>query len=239
MARHSHFHNIQLTKGKADAARAKVFSKYAKSITAAAKEGGQDASFNFKLRMAIEAAKAVNMPKDNIERAVARGAGGGEGANIEEVIYEGFGPGGVAVLIRCLTNNRNRTIGDIKNIVSKAGGSIGNQGSVIWMFEKKGVVVFSSPPTNRDSFELAMIDAGAEDIIFSDDGLLIVCEVKDLKKIVEAVEALGFKPDCAGIEFIAKKTTEVTDPAIQEQIKKFVETIEENDDVDAVFTNRK
>lgn len=245
MARHSHWHNIQLTKGKADAVRAKAFSKFAKNITAAAKEGGPDPAFNFKLRVAVDAAKAVNMPKDNIDRAIARGSGGGEGANIEEVIYEGFGPGGIAILIRCLTDNRNRTVGEVKSLVAKNGGSIGNQGSVMWMFEKKGVVEISSPPDpllfkegeSREIFELSMIDAGAEDISFFESGVQIICEVKDLKKIVEAIEVLKIKPDGVGIEFIAKTMTKVEDPEVQKQIEKFVGTIEENDDVDAVFTN--
>jgi YebC/PmpR family DNA-binding regulatory protein len=241
MARHSHWHNIQLTKGKADAVRAKAFSKFAKNITAAVKEGGTDASFNFKLRMAIDAAKAVNMPKDNIERAVSRGVGGGEGMALEEVVYEGFGPGGVAILIRCLTDNRNRTVGEVKNIVSKAGGSIGAPGSVMWMFEKKGVVGFTDPlvVSDRDSFELTMIDAGAEDIAFSEEGIQIICDQKDLKKIVEAAEALGLKPDGTSIEFVAKTTTKVEDTEVRKQIEEFVSRVEENDDVDAVFTNEK
>ncbi|HCU32015.1 TPA: YebC/PmpR family DNA-binding transcriptional regulator, partial [Candidatus Uhrbacteria bacterium] len=143
MSGHSHFHNIQTVKGKADAVRGKVFSKLAKNITIAAKDGGGDPSFNFKLRVAIDAAKAVNMPKDNIERAVNRGVGGGEDTVLEEVVYEGFGPGGVAILVQCLTDNRNRTAADIKTQVSKAGGNIGAPGSVMWMFEKKGVVGFA------------------------------------------------------------------------------------------------
>jgi len=241
MARHSHWHNIQLTKGKADAVKAKMFTKFAKNIVAAVKEAGPDPAFNFKLRVAIDAAKAVNMPKDNIERAIARATGGGEGTNIEEVIYEGFGPGGVAILIRCMTDNRNRTVGEVKSIVSKNGGSIGNQGSVMWMFEKKGVVGISDilKIPNRDSFELSMIEAGAEDISFSGDGVQIVCEVKDLKIAVEAAEKAGVKPGAAGIEFIAKNTTEVTDPVVQKQIEEFIEVVEENDDVDVVFTNEK
>ncbi|MFH1253001.1 MAG: YebC/PmpR family DNA-binding transcriptional regulator [Candidatus Uhrbacteria bacterium] len=239
MARHSHFHNIQGVKGKADAIRANTFSKVAKNITVSVKEGGTDPAFNFKLRLAIDSAKAVNMPKDNIERAIARGAGSSEGEIIDEVIYEGFGPGGIAILIRCMTDNHNRTVGEIKNIVSKNGGSIGNQGSVMWMFEKKTVIGFADPSVvkDRDTFELSMIDAGAEDISFSDEEIRIIGEVKDFKKIVEATEALGLKPDGAGIEFIAKTTTKIEDPVIQKQIEEFIEIVEANDDVDAVFTN--
>ncbi|KKU07927.1 MAG: transcriptional regulator, partial [Candidatus Uhrbacteria bacterium GW2011_GWE2_45_35] len=235
MSGHSHFHNIQTVKGKADAVRGKVFSKLAKNITIAAKDGGGDPSFNFKLRVAIDAAKAVNMPKDNIERAVNRGVGGGEDTVLEEVVYEGFGPGGVAILVQCLTDNRNRTAADIKTQVSKAGGNIGAPGSVMWMFEKKGVVGFADPSivSDRNSFELSMIDAGAEDISFFEDSIQIICDIKDLKKVVEAVEFLNLKPDAANLEFVAKTTTKVEDPEVQKQIKDFIEKIEENDDVDA------
>ncbi|KKT71442.1 MAG: transcriptional regulator, partial [Candidatus Uhrbacteria bacterium GW2011_GWF2_44_350] len=235
MSGHSHFHNIQTVKGKADAVRGKVFSKLAKNITIAAKDGGGDPSFNFKLRVAIDAAKAVNMPKDNIERAVNRGVGGGEDTVLEEVVYEGFGPGGVAILVQCLTDNRNRTAADIKTQVSKAGGNIGAPGSVMWMFEKKGVVGFADPSivSDRNSFELSMIDAGAEDISFFEDSIQIICDIKDLKKVVEAVEVLNLKPDAANLEFVAKTTTKVEDPEVQKQIKDFIEKIEENDDVDA------
>lgn len=239
MSGHSHSHNIQDVKGKADAIRANTFSKVAKGITVAAKDGGNDPTFNFKLRMAIDAAKAVNMPKDNIERAIVRGAGGGEDTNIDEVVYEGFAPGGVAILVQCLTDNRNRTVAEVKNIVSKAGGTIGAGGSVMWMFEKKGMVtlVDASLIKDRDAFEMAMIEAGAEDIISTDGGVQIICEVKDLKKILDAVEAAGLKSDAADIEYLAKTTMKVEDPDVERQIKELIEKLEDNDDVSAVFTN--
>jgi len=239
MARHSHFHNIQLTKGKADAQRAKTFTKFAKNIVVAAKDGGGDPSFNFKLRVAIDLAKSVNMPKENIERAIARGVGGGEGENIEEIIYEGFAPGGVAILVQCLTDNRNRTVAEVKNVVAKAGGTIGVGGSVMWMFEKKGVInlVDVSVIKDRDVFEMSMIEAGAEDIVLIDNGLQIICEVKDLKKVLDAVESFGLKSDAAGIEYLAKTTTKVEAQEVEKQIEDLIARLEENDDVDAVFTN--
>lgn len=241
MARHSHWHNIQLTKGKADAVRAKIFSKFAKNITAAAKEGGADSSFNFKLRMAIDAAKAVNMPKDIIEKAITRGVGGGEGEIIDEVIYEGFAPGGVAILVQCLTDNRNRTVAEVKNVVSKAGGAIGVGGSVMWMFEKKGVVNLADASVikDRDVFEMSVIEAGAEDIVSIDGGLQIICEVKDLKKVLDAVESFGLKSDIADIEYLAKTTMKVNDPEVEKQIEELIEKLEDSDDVSAVFTNEK
>lgn len=238
MARHSHWHNIQLKKGKADAKRAGVFSKLVKNITVAAREGG-DPTFNFKLRMAVEAAKAVSVPKDNIDRAILRGTGGGEGGAIEEMIYEGFAPGGVAMLVVCLSDNRNRAVSEVKLAATKAGGSIGASGSVMWMFDKKGIVTVADPSAirDRDAFDLAVIDAGAEDILTEGGVVQAVCEVKDLQKVSAAVEAAGVKPDGASIEYVAKQTIGVGDPSVKEQLDACVEALEDLDDVDAVYTN--
>jgi len=238
MARHSHWHNIQLKKGKADARKAGAFAKLAKNITVAAKDGGGDPAFNFKLRMAVEAAKAVSLPKENIERAIQRGTGGGEGGTIEEVVYEGFLPGGVAMLVVCLTDNRNRSVAEVKTAASKNGGTIGAVGSVMWMFEKKGIIVIAdaSQIKDRDAFDLAVIDAGAEDIRSVGDGVEAICSVKDLQKVLEAIEKHGIKPDGSSIEFVAKTTADV-DPAHREAIDTCIEAIEDLDDVDAVYTN--
>ncbi len=235
MARHSHWHNIQLSKGKADAKRAGVFAKLSKAITVAAREGGGDATFNFKLRMAVDSAKAVSMPKDNIDRAIAR-AVGGEAAALQETVYEGFAPGGVAVVIRCLTDNPTRTVSEIKTIASKNGGTIGAPGSVMWMFERKGVVHVSdlSSVQDRDALELALIDSGASDIQPEGEGLRIIGEPTELKKLIEAVEAQGLKADASGFEYVAKTTATAADEAA---VTEFIDAIEENDDVDAVFTN--
>jgi YebC/PmpR family DNA-binding regulatory protein len=227
MARHSHWHNIQLKKGKADAKKANVFSKLAKNITVAAREGGGDPAFNFKLRMAVDAAKAVSMPRDNIDRAIARGAGGGKGGAIEEVVYEGFGPGGVAVLVVCLTDNRNRTVSEVKLAAAKHGGSISAGGSVMWMFEKKGVV------RTKSADEMALIEAGAEDIVPMDGMFEVICSVQDLQKVVAA----ALEVENTAIEYIAKNTVEVADPAVKIELDSFVETLEDLDDVDAVYTN--
>lgn len=238
MSGHSHWHNIQLKKGKSDAKRAGVFSKLVKNITVAAREGA-DPAFNFKLRMAVEAAKAVSVPKDNIDRAILRGSGGSEGGAIEEVVYEGFAPGGVAMLVVCLTDNRNRSVAEVKTATSKNGGSIGVAGSVMWMFEKKGIVTIADPSAikDRDAFDLAVIEAGAEDIV-ADDGIVqVMCEVKNLQAVSAAVEAVGMKPDGASIEYVAKTTTVVEDKAIKEQLDAFIEVMEDLDDVDAVYTN--
>ncbi len=239
MARHSHWHNIQLKKGKTDARRAGAFSKLAKNIVVAAREGGGDVSFNFKLRMAVDAAKAVSMPRDNIERAIARGTGDGEGGTIEEVVYEGFAPGGVAIVVVCLTDNRNRSVADVKTAASKNGGSIGASGSVMWMFDKKGVVsvMDASVIKDRDGFDLAMIDAGADDVQDMEGGLRVLCSIPSFQSVVAAVNTQGITPDAAAIEYIAKTTTEVTDDAVADELGKFLEIIDDLDDVDAVFTN--
>ncbi len=241
MSGHSHWHNIQLKKGKSDAKRAGIFSKLVKNITVAAREGG-DPTFNFKLRMAVDAAKAVSVPKDNIDRAIQRGTGEGDGGAIEEVIYEGFAPGGVAVLVVCLTDNRNRTVSEVKLAASKAGGTIGASGSVMWMFEKKGVVTIEDALAlkDRDAFDLAVIDAGAEDISIQDGVMQVVCEVRDLQKTLDAAKAAGnFPTDFSpvSIEYIAKQTVAVTDPAVKQRLDAFVEAMEDLDDVDAVYTN--
>ena len=238
MSGHSKWHNIQKKKGVVDAKRAGVFTKLAKAITVAARDGGGDASFNFQLRMAIEAAKAANMPKDNIKRAVKRGTGEGAEGKIEEIIYEGFAPGGSAILIKCLSDNRNRTVAEVKHIVNKSGGNLGNQGSVMWMFERKGVVTLLDPSViqDRDAFELAVIDAGVEDIREEDGVLQVVSEVSDLQSVTAAVEALSLKPDGAGIEYLAKEHVPVEEAA-QESLEKLLEALDENDDVDTVFIN--
>lgn len=239
MARHSHWHNIQLKKGKADAKRAGVFSKLAKNITMAAKEGGGDASFNFKLRMAVDAAKAVNMPSDNIQRAIDRGTGAGEGAALEEVVYEGFGPGGVALMVVCVTDNRNRTVAEVKTLASKNGGNVGAAGSVAWMFERKGMVTVgdASSVKDRDAFELAMIDAGASDIQRDGDSVLVLCDPKDLAAVAKAVEAQGLKADDVRIGYVAKTSVAVEDTETKMQLDKFLEILDDHDDVEAVYTN--
>jgi YebC/PmpR family DNA-binding regulatory protein len=239
MARHSHWHNIQLKKGKADAKKGQVFSKLSKGITVAAKEGGGDVGFNFKLRVAVESARAANMTRDAIEKAIARGTGEGGAAEIVEVVYEGFGPGGVAMIIKCLTDNRARTVADVKHAASKNNGTIGAIGSVMWMFEKKGVVMIFDRESikDREAFELAAIEAGATDIRDDGEAVMVICEISDLQNVMEAVEKTGAKVETAAIEYVPKETIKVEDAAAKEQLDALIEAFEENDDVDTVFTN--
>ncbi|MBI2473216.1 YebC/PmpR family DNA-binding transcriptional regulator [Candidatus Uhrbacteria bacterium] len=239
MARHSHWHNIQLTKGKADAKRAQSFAKLAKSLTAAAKEGGSDPAFNVSLRMAMDAARAANMPKDNIDRAIACATGeGAEGVSIEEILYEGFGPGGSALLIQCLTDNRNRSVTEVRTIMNKNGGTMASPGSVKWLFEKKGVVIiqdiFLIP--DREAFELALIEAGAEDFIQVNFGLEIRTPLTDFKSVLDTLETFGIYPGVAAIEHLAKDPVELA-KGDRELLHRLVDKLEELDDVETVFTN--
>jgi YebC/PmpR family DNA-binding regulatory protein len=238
MSGHSKWHNIQKKKGAADARRGSLFTKLSKAVTVAVREGGGDPSFNFSLRIAIDAAKAANVPKDNIEKAIKRGTGEIESGQIDEVVYEGFGPAGVAVLIKCLTDNRNRTVAEVKTIVNKREGTFANPGSVSWMFDRKGVVALTDVDqiTDRDAFELAVIDAGAEDIIESDGVMQVVSEISDLQSVLKAVEALGMNVEGAGIEYLAKDPVDLSEQD-SEKLEKFIDALDENDDVDTVYTN--
>ena len=206
MSGHSKWHNIQKKKGLIDAKRGQVFTKLAKSITIAAKDGGgADMNFNFQLRVAVDAAKSANMPKDNIERAIKRGTGeGSDGGVIEEIIYEGYGPGGSALLIQCLTDNRNRSNAEVRTVMKKNGGNPGEQGSVMWMFDQKGVIVINA--TIDDALELALIDAGAEDIKQIDEVVEVVTEVRELKNVLDVIKGLELNIEGAGLEYLAKET---------------------------------
>lgn len=236
MSGHSKWHNIQGRKGKQDAIRSSQFTKMAKLIAVAARTGG-DPSMNFSLRIAIEKAKEVGMPKDNIERAIKRGTGELEGAQIEEVIYEGYGPGGVAVLVKCLTDNKNRTVSDIKHIFSLHGGSMAGAGSVMWMFQQMGVIVLEKEKieTKRDDFDLKTIEAGAEDIT-EDGNLEIKTKVENFQKVLAAVKEMGLEPAESGLQWVAKDRVDVSDE-VGEKLGKLFEEFEENDDVEDYFTN--
>ncbi len=236
MARHSHWHNIQLVKGKADAHRAVQFGKLARGIMVAAKEGGGDPAMNVRLRVAIEAARSLSMPKDNIERAIARGAGGGAEAQLEEVVYEGFAPGHIATVVVALTDNRARTAANMKMIFSKAGGSVGASGSVAWMFECLGVVRVSveSIP-DREAFELAVIDAGASDIRDEEDAV-ILAPVPAFTNVLKVVEGAHGKIISSGIEYVAKNG-ETLDVQKEAALEEFLGVLEDDDDVQNVFTN--
>lgn len=241
MSGHSKWHNIQAKKGKADKARSNIFTKLARMVSVAAQQGGGDVNMNFSLRLAVDKAKAANMPKDNIERAIKRGTGelAGEMA-LQEVMYEGFGPNGVAFLVECVTDNLNRTVSEVKNAFSKNGGSMGGQGSVKWQFAEKGVVRFVADKKKEikdwDSVQLELMDSGVEDIKEDENGVELFSTRENFQKMVGAVQKLGIEPDESGLEWIAKETIKL-DEGDSERVAKFYEAIDELDDVRAVYTN--
>jgi len=242
MSGHSKWSKIQHKKGKVDKARSSMFTKLLRAITVVAQQGGGDVNMNFSLRLAVDRAKAGNVPKDNIERAIKRGTGEDkEGVVFEELVYEGFGPDGVAILVEVLTDNKNRTVSDIKHLFSKHGGSLGSPGSVQWQFEQLGTVTFKKDILQEkgldfDDFSLEMVDAGAQDIKEHDEFVEIITAKEDLKKVLDAVIGEGIEPEDSGLEWVAKETIEV-DVATQEKIEKLSDAFDENEDIKEIYTN--
>ena len=239
MSGHSKWANIKQRKGVQDAKRAVVFTKYAKIITVAAREGGGDPETNFRLKLAIDKAKGVNMPSDNIKRAVERGAGGGKsGEQIEEVVYEAYGPEGSAALITVLTDNKNRSLGDLKGVFSKLGGSLGGMGTVNWMFEKKGVIeVGSNGISNLDELTLESIDAGAEEVESEGETIYFYCQVGDLKRLKDFFDGKSLQVQAANMVSIPKNTVKIEGEEQKEKVVRWVEALEDLDDVDKVEIN--
>jgi len=235
MAGHSQFKNIMHRKGKQDKVRSKVFGKLAREITVAAKLGLPDPAFNPRLRLAILAARAENMPKDNIERAIKK-ASGSEQENYEEIRYEGYAPGGVAVIVETLTDNTNRTAGDVRSIFTKAGGNLATTGAVSFMFDHVGVVEYDADKASADAMLEAAIEAGAEDVISDESGHQIVTQLETLNEVTKALEAKFGEPRKSGMVWKPQNTVSVDDEA-GEKIVKLVEALEESDDVQNVYAN--
>ena len=237
MAGHSKWKNIQNRKGAQDAKRGKVFQKMSKEIFVAAKAGGPDAESNASLRLAIEKAKGVNVPNDVIKRAVDKATGAGADENYEEVIYEGYGPGGVAVLVYCLTENRNRTAPNVRVDFSKNGGNLGESGSVGYMFERKGrLFIERTDSTDEDAVMMAALEAGADDIESTEDGFEIVTQPTDFLTVKDALEAEGIELISADIEMIPSVYTVLTEDA-EEQFEKMLEVLENDEDVQDIYHN--
>ena len=235
MAGHSKWANIKHRKERQDAKRGKIFTRLIKEITVAARMGGGDPNMNPRLRLAVDKAQDSNLPKENIERAIKRGSGGLEGANYEEIRYEGYGIGGAAVMVDCMTDNRTRTVADVRHAFTKHGGNLGTDGSVAFLFRHCGQMVFA-PGTDEDKLMEAAIDAGAEDVVANDDGSIeVVTAPNDFSRVREALQKAGFKPELA--EVTMKPTTENTlagDDAARMQ--KLLDAIESLDDVQEVYT---
>jgi len=235
MAGHSQFKNIMHKKGRADKARSKLFSKLAREITVSAKLGMPDPDFNPRLRAAILAAKAENMPKDNIERAVKKSQGG-DTETYDEIRYEGYAPGGVAVIVEALTDNNNRTAGEVRAIFTKAGGNLATTGAVSFMFDHLGVVEYDAKVATADQMLEAAIDAGAEDVVSDENGHQIVTKTDTLHEVAKALEAKFGEPRKSGMMWKPQNTVAVDDEA-GEKIIKLMDALDDNDDVQNVYAN--
>ncbi len=230
MSGHSHFHNIKLKKGAEDAKKSKLFSKLSKEISITAREGGPDIAFNPKLRSIVDKARGLNMPNDSIEKAIKRGSGEIEGATLEEFLIEAYGPDNIAVLIEGITDNKNRSINEIKLLVSQKGGKIVNEGAIKWMFERRGVIGITDIQSKEEA-ELLAIEAGAEDILWEEDNLIIYTKPEEMENVKN--NSTSLKVDFANLEWVAKEKIS----ADEEKYTSFIEAIEDHDDVSNVYTN--
>ena len=236
MSGHSKWSTIKHKKGAADAKRGKIFSKLIKEITVAARMGGADPEANSRLRHALINARTQNMPKDTYERAVKKGAGDLDGVNYEEIVYEGYGPGGVAVLVECMTDNRNRTIAEVRHAFGKAGGNVGTSGCVAWMFDKKGLITVNKQDATEETLMEVALDAGAEDIKDEDDSFDIIMSPSAFDAVREAIDAANIKFESAEITMIPQTLTELKGTEAEQMIK-FMDVLDELDDVQKFYSN--
>lgn len=244
MSGHSKWHNIRLKKGKMDAVRGKTFTKLARDIILAAKQGGGNPDANIRLRFSIQKAREASMPADNIKRAIQRGTGEVEGAIYDEITYEGYGPGGVAVLVQCMTDNRQRTVADVRSYFTKTGGRLGEAGSVGYLFEQKGVIVIEPGVVDEEKLMEAAIDAGAEDVqpmpdpegIIAQDGWEITTDPGDLVTVQQALESAKIAYSSADVAMVPVNSVEVSGKEAQ-QVMRLIDLLEEHDDVQNVYSN--
>jgi YebC/PmpR family DNA-binding regulatory protein len=235
---HSKWSSIKHKKGAADVKRGKLFSKLSRAIIVAAKEGGGDPAGNLALQNAIEKAKSYSMPKDNIDRAIAKGSGAdADAAAFETVIYEGFGPSGVAVIVEALTDNRNRTASDVRHTFAKNDGNLGGSGAVAWLFERRGLVLVDADGVDEDALTLAAADGGADDVALDGTTFAVTTDVQFLFAVREAIEAAGFTVDSAELTMVPKTTVEVVDEADAKKVLRLMDELEDNDDVQDVYAN--
>ena len=236
MSGHSKWSTIKRKKGAADAKRGKLFTKVIKEIMVAARFGGGDINANPRLRTAVLAAKAENMPKDNIERAIKKGTGELEGVNYEELTYEGYGPGGVAMILEVLTDNKNRTVADVRHIFSKHNGSLGEGGCVAWMFEKKGLILIDKSGADEDRLIEVALDAGALDVKSTDKEFEVTTDVGKYEEVKKAIEGAGFKSNFAEVTMVPQSTVRLTGKEA-EQMVKLMDGLEDSEDVQKVYAN--
>jgi YebC/PmpR family DNA-binding regulatory protein len=236
MSGHSKWSTIKRKKGAEDAKRGKIFTKMGRELAIAAREGGPDPEVNFKLRLVIDKAKQANMPKDNIERSIRRGAGLEKGEDLEQVVYEGYGPGGTALIVRALTDNRNRAVADIRRVFSRHGGNLGENGCVAWMFEQKGYITIPLNGHDPDElFELA-VDAGAEDVVFGEDMVEIFADLRDFQSVQESLSEAEIEMETAEMSMIPQTKLEL-EPDKGIKLMGLVDALEDLDDVEKVYTN--
>ena len=236
MSGHSKWHNIRVRKQAVDAKKGKVFSKASREIIIAARLGGGDPSANARLRIAIEKARDVGMPKDNIERAIKRGTGELESEQLEEIVYEGYAPGGVALMIEVATDNRNRTVPDIRRLLARAGGSLGETGCVRWMFERRGVIRIDAQGVSEDEVTLAALDAGAEDVTAEDDTIVVRCAPENLEAVREGLTKAGVAMQSAEITLEPQTTVRVEGEQAR-AVLRLLDELEDYQDVQEVYSN--
>lgn len=237
MSGHSKWHSIKHKKGAADAKRGKMFTQHAKLIALAAQQGG-DPDMNPALRAAIDRAKLDNLPNMNIERAIKKGTGElKDGNTIMELTYEGYGPGGTAIFVHVVTDNKNRAVSNVRNIFTKHGGNLGEAGCVAWMFKKKGIIVLNIEGKNLEDVEMAVIESGAEDMEVDDKLMTIYTAYQDLMNVKRTLETAGLKTENADIAFVANDTIKIEDPSVAKKILKLMEALEEDEDITNVASN--
>ncbi len=237
MSGHSKWSTIKRQKGVADAKRGAVFTKLSREIILAAKQGGGDPGMNFKLRLAVQRAKAANMPNDNIERAIAKGSGGGAGdEQLDEIQYEGYGPGGTAIIVSVLTDNRNRTVAEVRHRFSRAGGNMAETGAVGWQFEARGVITIPLDGHDADELALQVIDAGADDVDVQGDVLEVQTQPANLEPVRKALEAAGVEIENADFAMVPKTLIEL-DEKTAHQAMRLIESLEDLEDVQRVYSN--
>lgn len=239
MSGHSKWANIKHKKAKADAQKGKIFTKLGRELIVAARAGGPDPANNFRLKIAVDNAKAANMPNDNIQRAIQKGAGGGDGAAYEELRYEGYGPAGAAIMVDIVTDNRNRTAGEMRHIFSKNGGNLGETGSVNWMFKEKGQLTIPQEDLelSEDELMLMALDAGAEDMDNDDENYLIITAPEDMEAVHQALLAQKVPISEAAINQIPLNTVEIADPEHAKKIIRLMDALEDHDDAQGVYAN--
>ena len=238
MSGHSKWSSIKHKKGAADAKRGKLFSKLSRALIVAAREGGGDPSANLALQNAIEKARSYSMPKDNIERAIAKGSGAGADADaFEAIVYEGYGPSGVAVLVEALTDNRNRTASEVRHVFAKNDGNLGTSGAVAWLFERRGVVLAGADGVDEDELTLAAAEGGADDVSPEGSSFQVLCAPEALGAVRAAIEAAGIAIESAEVTMLPKTTVEVEEESSAKKILRLMDALEENDDVQDVYAN--